>query len=71
MKPRHAASIALQAPVHPRHQDKPAPPKPKTCPHCLGRLTVHGFITQDNVIVETMHCKQHGDICDMSHKIAS
>lgn len=60
---RIRASIALQAPERRRYRDPEELASFMVCPHCMGKLTVHGFIAKDGAIVETYHCKQHGDVC--------
>lgn len=71
MKPRHAATIALQSPVNPAYRDPKELTMFMVCPHCLGVLTAHSFIAQDDSIVSTYHCKQHGDVCPRLSNIAN
>lgn len=63
MKPRHAATIALQTPVKPRYREPETLSPIMVCPFCLCSLTGHSFMTPGDTIVQTWHCKEHGDVC--------
>lgn len=71
MKPRHAATIALQSPVRPRYRDPATVAVGEVCPNCLRPATRHQFTTQDSATIETWHCKEHGDICPRRSAIAN
>lgn len=71
MKPRHAATIALQAPAHPRYRDPESLTTTEVCPHCHKPATSYRFTTPDGGLLETWHCKEHGDVCPKRSHIAN
>lgn len=71
MKPRHAATIALQTPVRQRFRDPATLVAVEVCPHCMKPATTHRFTTPEGMPLETWHCKEHGDVCPRRSAIAN
>lgn len=71
MKPRHAATIALQTPVQPRYREPEEIAAMMVCPFCLSLVDGYSFAASDGEMVKTWHCKEHGDVCPRRSAVAN
>ncbi len=48
-----------------------APMQDDVCPHCHQETTRHAFITPEGEMIETHHCKAHGDVVSLRRVVTT
>lgn len=71
MNPRHAATIALQAPTEAPIREPDDLVARDVCPHCKRATVSFGFLAADGHAVFTHHCREHGDVFPMRSHVAN